>query len=494
MTLAELIRDIPLVDASANITDIAIVGITEDSRKVKPGMIFAALPGVKADGMAFADDAIANGAVLILAGANAQSLRVSVPILRANEPRAALATIAARFYARQPKVIVGVTGTNGKTSVASFLRQIWSANSHAAASLGTIGITTAQVETPLSHTTPDPVTLHSHLARLAEVGITHLAIEASSHGLAQHRLDGVRMTAGAFTNITRDHLDYHETFEAYRAAKVSLFSRLLSPGLPAVIDADGEGASDFIHVASARGLDVATVGFAGDFIRVDTATRVGFKQRLTVSHANRRYDVELPLPGTFQMSNALVAAALAIKLGDDTASVFDALQTLRGAKGRLEYVGETDNGTPIFVDYAHTPDALAKALQALRPYVVGRLHVVFGCGGDRDAGKRPLMGAAAATFADIVYVTDDNPRTEDPALIRRAAMAAAPNAIEIGDRRQAIATAIAGLDKGDILLVAGKGHEPGQTIGTTVIPYSDHEAVETALISLGSRYQMVHRG
>lgn len=444
-------------------------------------MLFAALPGTKADGMAFAEEAARRGAAAVLAGADADARALPLPVLRTGEPRRAFALLAARFYGAQPETVAAVTGTNGKTSVAAFLRQIWASLGREAASLGTVGIVTSKGETPLAHTTPDPVSLHKHLAKLATEGVTHLALEASSHGLDQHRLDGVRISAGAFTNITRDHMDYHPSFEHYLAAKLRLFRELLPPGSPAVIDADSPGAEAAIEAASAAKLTILTVGQRGRGIALKGVERKGFKQRLVIAYNGCSYDADLPLAGAFQISNALVAAGLALGLGADADRVFSAITTLKGAKGRLEYIGETAAGAPVFVDYAHTPDALVKALQALRPYVSGRLHVVFGCGGDRDKGKRPEMGGAATANADAAYVTDDNPRSEDPASIRAAILAGAPGAIEVANRAQAISTAIVALEPGDALLVAGKGHETGQIIGKTVIPFSDHEAVAAAL-------------
>ena len=450
-------------------------------------MMFVALSGTKADGMAFVGEALARGAVAVLAGDTIKASALSVPLLHAAEPRQALAHLAARFYGAQPETVAAVTGTNGKTSVAAFLRQIWTANGFEAASLGTVGIVTSKRETVLAHTTPDPVTLHKYLAALAAEGVTHLAIEASSHGLDQHRLDGVRFSAGAFTNITRDHLDYHPTFEDYFQAKLRLFRELLPPGAPAVIDADSPGADQAIEAAQNRKLNVLTVGQGGQAIALNSIAREGFKQRLSVTFEDRDFSIALPLAGAFQVSNALVAAGLALGLGASAETVFSALAGIRGAKGRLEYIGETALGAPVFVDYAHTPDALVKALQALRPYASSRLHVVFGCGGDRDTGKRPEMGRAAIAHADDVYVTDDNPRSEEPAAIRRAIMAAATGAIEIAGRADAIAFAVGNLKRGDVLLVAGKGHETGQIIGKTVIPYSDHEAVASALAAAARR-------
>ncbi len=450
-------------------------------------MLFAALPGTKADGLAFANDAVRRGAAAILLSSKANADAIPLPVLRAAEPRRALALLAARFYGAQPKTVAAITGTNGKTSVAAFLRQIWAASGLEAASLGTVGIVTGKREIPLVHTTPDPVSLHEHLAVLAREGVTHLALEASSHGLDQHRLDGVNIAAGAFTNITRDHLDYHAAFEDYLAAKLRLFRELLKKGAPAVIDADAPGAEAAQEAAAAAKLHVMTAGRKGTAINLKSAQRDGFKQRLCVLYSGREFKVELPLAGDFQISNALMAAGLAIGLGSPAGGVFESLSKLRGAKGRLEYTGETAQGAPVFVDYAHTPDALVKALQALRPYAAGRLHVVFGCGGDRDKGKRPEMGRAAAANADAVYVTDDNPRSEDPAAIRSAILAAAPAAVEIASRAEAIAAAIGSLKKGDVLLVAGKGHETGQIAGDKVIPFSDHEAVAATLAAMRSR-------
>jgi UDP-N-acetylmuramoyl-L-alanyl-D-glutamate--2,6-diaminopimelate ligase len=331
-----------------------------------------------------------------------------------------------------------------------------------------------------SLTTPDPVALHRTLDALVAEGVTHLAIEASSHGLDQHRLDGVRVAAGAFTNLSRDHLDYHPSIEAYLAAKLRLFEALVVDGGAAVVEADHEHAPTVIAAAEKRALRVVTVGRAGRDIRLTAAAIDGFAQVMTVEHGGKRYVSRLPLPGAFQVENALVAAGLAVATGGEPAAVFAALASLKGASGRLDLAGEK-NGAPIFVDYAHKPDALAKALEALRPYAKGQLAVVFGCGGDRDMGKRPLMGAIAVKLADRVIVTDDNPRSEDPAKIRAEILDAAPGALEIGDRRAAIRDAVTALKRGDVLLVAGKGHETGQIIGDRVLPFSDHEEVAAAL-------------
>ena len=385
-----------------------------------------------------------------------------------------------RFYPRQPQTIAAVTGTSGKTSVAAFTRQIWAALDNEAASIGTIGLVTPRGEVYGSLTTPDPIELARTLDRLAEDGITHLAMEASSHGLDQHRIDGVRVTVGGFTNLSRDHMDYHATEDAYLAAKMILFERIVQDGGAAVVAADGAHAPRVIAVAQKRGLRVLSVGAKGTGLRLIATEIDGFSQTLHVEHEGKTYRVRLPLVGAFQVENALVAAGMAIATGSDPAAVFGVLEGLEGAKGRLELVGQR-NGAPIFVDYAHKPDALAKTLEALRPYAKRKLIVVFGCGGDRDSGKRPIMGEIAAKGADTVIVTDDNPRSENPATIRAAIMAAAPGATEIGDRAEAIGRAIASLQSGDVLVVAGKGHESGQIVGDRVLPFSDHEAVAVAL-------------
>jgi UDP-N-acetylmuramoyl-L-alanyl-D-glutamate--2,6-diaminopimelate ligase len=457
-----------------------VEGLCADSRKVKSGDVFFALAGVKEDGLAFVAQAVAKGASVIVAERAPPLLPSHVAYVGAADARAALAHAAAHFYPRQPATIVAVTGTSGKTSVAAFARQIWAKLGLEAASLGTIGIVSRNVNVYGSLTTPDPIALHRSLDELARAGVTHLALEASSHGLDQKRLDGVRLAAGAFTNLSRDHLDYHATFEAYLAAKLRLFTELLHPGAPAVIDGDSDVADKVVEAASQHGLKVSTVGAKGEAIRLLSASREGFATRLELAYGGRHWEVLLPLPGDFQVSNALVAAGLCIATGGDAGATFGALETLEGAPGRLERIGER-HGAPVFVDYAHKPDALDKALATLRPFVRNRLVVAFGCGGDRDAGKRPIMGAIAARGADVVIVTDDNPRSENPAAIRAAILAAAPGAIEIGDRGLAIRTAVAMLADGDALLIAGKGHETGQIVGDSTLPFSDHEAARAAL-------------
>ena len=479
MTLGDLIG--PEAKLPAPWSRVPIEGLASDSRAVRPGYLFAALPGTATDGGRFIADALQRGAAAILMPSGVTHAGIAAPIVEDADPRHLLALIASRFFALQPKTVVAVTGTNGKTSVASFLRQLWTGRGLAAASLGTVGIVSPSGTQTLAHTTPDPIELHRLLARLAGEGVTHAAIEASSHGLQQRRLDGVQLAAGAFTNISRDHLDYHASFADYFDQKLRLFRELLAPGATAVVDVDSEAGARVAAEAAARGLDVISVGRNATTLKLVSAERDGFGQNLVIEHAGIRYAIGLPLVGHFQGSNALVAAGLALAAGESANEVLPLLARLRGARGRLDLAGRARGGAPIFIDYAHTPDALAKALEALRPYVIGRLAVVFGCGGDRDRGKRPEMGAVAAAQADRVIVTDDNPRGEDAADIRRQILAAAPNATEIGDRAAAIRHAIAELAEGDVLLIAGKGHETGQTIGSTVIPFSDHDAVAVAL-------------
>lgn len=461
-----------------------VSGVAFDSRVVKPRDLFFALAGSKTDGARFIDAAIAAGAVAVVGDHAPDGCKV--PFVATANPRRALALAAARFFPTQPATIAAVTGTSGKTSVAAFARQIWERLGHASASIGTIGLVSPKRTVYGSLTTPDPIALHRQLDEIAREGVTHLAFEASSHGLDQYRLDGVRVSAGGFTNLSRDHMDYHPTVAHYLAAKLRLFRELVPPGGAAVISADHGCSAEAIDAAKSRGLRVMAVGRhgdgAGEGIRLTEAVVEGYSQKLTLEHRGKCYAVRLPLVGEFQIENALVSAGLAIGTGSDAADVLASLEHLEGAKGRLERVGER-NGAPIFVDYAHKPDALAKALQALRPYAKRRLIVVFGAGGDRDAGKRPIMGEIAAENADRVIITDDNPRSENPEAIRAAILATAKGAREIGDRAAAIRAAIEELEDGDALLVAGKGHETGQIVGGEVLPFSDHEAVAAALAS-----------
>ena len=475
------LRDLlPEAAIDARLAAIDIAGLSADSRKIRPGFLFVAIAGAKADGAHFARQAAAGGAVAIAAEQQPEGLSPTVAFVQVDNARRALALAAANFYARQPQTIAAVTGTSGKTSVAAFTRQIWSALGFQSASIGTVGVVSPNGEQYGSLTTPDPVDLHHTLDRLAAEGVTHLALEASSHGLDQHRLDGVRIAAGGFTNLSRDHLDYHPTIEAYLAAKLRLFDDLIESGGTAVVGTDDCYAGQVIDVARKRGLKVMTVGENGEDIRLAGGTIDGFAQVIDVAHGGRRYTVKLPLVGAFQVQNAALAAGLTIATGDEPARTFAALEHLTGAKGRLELVGNR-NGAPIFIDYAHKPDALKKALASLRPYAKGRLTVVFGAGGDRDSGKRPIMGRVAVEGADKVIVTDDNPRSENPAAIRAAILADAPGAAEIGDRAEAIRKAIAELKSGDVLLIAGKGHETGQIVGDRILPFSDHDAVVAAL-------------
>jgi UDP-N-acetylmuramoyl-L-alanyl-D-glutamate--2,6-diaminopimelate ligase len=475
------LADLPLENArfDPRFAGLALGGIASDSRKVKPGDLFVAVPGTKADGLGFVPAALGQGAVAVMTE-RAPDLPPEVALIQVADVRRALARCAAAFYPRQPATIAAVTGTSGKTSVAAFTRQIWAALGHPAASLGTIGVVSPRGEEYGSLTTPDPIELHRTLDRLAGEGVTHLALEASSHGLDQRRLDGVRIAAGAFTNLSRDHLDYHPTIEAYLAAKIRLFDTLVAQDGTAVIGVDDCYAGQVAEAARRRGLKLMTVGVDGDDIRLKDGAIDGFAQAVTLGHAGRDYKIKLPLVGAFQVENAALAAGLAIATGGDPARVFAALETLQGAKGRLELAG-TRNGASIFIDYAHKPDALKKALDALRPYASGKLIVVFGAGGDRDRGKRPIMGRIAHENADRVIVTDDNPRSEDAAAIRAAIVAEAPGAAEIGERGEAIRAAIAGLQHGDVLLLAGKGHETGQIVGDRVLPFSDHDAVAKVL-------------
>ncbi|WP_316184019.1 MULTISPECIES: UDP-N-acetylmuramoyl-L-alanyl-D-glutamate--2,6-diaminopimelate ligase [unclassified Bradyrhizobium] len=481
MKLHDLLGDQATLDAP--IAAVEISGLAVDSRAVRPGDLFFALSGTKTDGSRFIAAAIAAGAVAV-AGAAGPGTGLAVPFIALPNPRRALALASSRFYPRQPATIAAVTGTSGKTSVAAFTRQIWQRLGHSSASIGTVGLVSDKRTVYGSLTTPDPIALHRQIDEITQDGVTHLAFEASSHGLDQFRLDGVRVSAGGFTNLSRDHMDYHPDIAHYLNAKLRLFRDLVPPGGPAVISADHECSPEVIAAAQTRGLRLMTVGThgdgAGEGIRLVAVAIDGFAQQLQIQHCGRMHAVRLPLVGAFQIENALVAAGLAIGTGSDPQAVFESLEQLEGAKGRLELVGE-HNGAPIFIDYAHKPDALAKALHALRPYAPRKLVVVFGAGGDRDTGKRPLMGAIAAEEADSVIVTDDNPRSEDPAAIRAAILAAVPGAREIGDRTEAIRVAIGELQPGDALVIAGKGHETGQIIGSTILHFSDHEAVADAL-------------
>lgn len=466
--------------------DLEISGLTPDSRAVKPGFLFAALKGGKVDGARFVADAIARGAAAVLASPDvAAGLgEAGVPVLSDANPRRRLALIAARFHAPQPRTIVAVTGTNGKTSVAGFTRQLWRLVGHAAASLGTLGVVGDGPDRPLGHTTPEPVRLHAALAELREHGVDHVALEASSHGLDQFRLDGVGLAAAAFTNLTQDHYDYHPTPEAYRAAKFRLFEELLPRGAAAVLNADVPECADLVAIARKRGLRAITFGASGADLRlVDVRSEPG-GQVLDIAAGGMTRTVRLPLAGGFQAANALASAGLVVATGTASGDAIEALAGLVGVPGRLQEAAVLGNGARVYVDYAHTPDALANVLAVARAMTRSRLHVVFGCGGDRDRAKRPLMGAIAARLADRSVITDDNPRTEDAAEIRRAILAAAPGAIEIGDRAEAIRQAMHELRANDVLVVAGKGHEQGQIVGQRTLPFDDVAMVKGVAVQL----------
>ncbi|MGO8917437.1 MAG: UDP-N-acetylmuramoyl-L-alanyl-D-glutamate--2,6-diaminopimelate ligase [Stellaceae bacterium] len=468
-----------------------IRGLTADSRTVKPGFLFAALPGSKTDGRRFVEDAVARGAVAVLtddpgALSGLSQRQPPVHVVFDANPRRRLARMAARFYAPQPETLVAVTGTNGKTSVTVFTRQIWQHLGHRAASFGTIGIVGPDFEQPGSLTTPDPVSLHQELSLLARSGINHVALEASSHGLDQYRLDGLELAAAAFTNLTRDHLDYHRDMEAYFAAKARLFTELLPPDGTAVLNADSAEAMRLEQLCRQRRETVITFGSApGADLRLVAARPLAAGQELELQALGEHRTFVLPLMGAFQASNALAALGLAIAGGAPVAAALDTLALLQGAPGRLQQVASHANGAPVIVDYAHTPDALETVLTALRAHGRGRLVADFGCGGDRAAGKRPQMGAIAERLADLVIVTDDNPRSEDPAAIRRAILAQCPKAEEIGDRAQAIRRGLALLQPGDVLLIAGKGHERGQIIAGVTHPFEDAAVARDAVAELG---------
>jgi UDP-N-acetylmuramoyl-L-alanyl-D-glutamate--2,6-diaminopimelate ligase len=465
--------------------DPPIEGVTADSRKVRPGWLFAALPGAKVDGRSFAPRAVEQGAVAVLAGREIEGL--ASPLVIASDPRRVYALAAAAFWGSQPATCVAVTGTNGKTSVAGFCRQMFAQAGFKAASMGTLGVRVSapgiadEQVTPPGLTTPDAADVAELMARVAQSGVTHLALEASSHGIDQRRLDGVRLAAAGFLNLTQDHLDYHGTMGVYRAAKLRLFETLLTRGKTAVLNADSDAYAAFAGTAVSAGQSLMSVGEAGQGLQLLDRALLPDGQALKILHEGRTYDVRLPLAGAFQASNALVAAGLCIAAGLSPEQAFAGLETLEGAPGRLQRVGTGPRGGEAYVDYAHTPDGLETVLKALRPHVRGKLIVVFGAGGDRDRGKRPLMGKIAADHADLAIVTDDNPRSENPAAIRAEIMAGASGLKEIGDRGEAIRAAAAQLCEGDILVVAGKGHEQGQTVAGVVHPFDDLTETAQAL-------------
>lgn len=487
MRLTELIRRSGLVPppmVTPAHADPEIAGLSSDSRTVQAGYLFAALAGTKADGARFINDAARKGAVAALVGEGAHGVDAELALVQAKDARLALARFAAGFYGIQPRVVAAVTGTNGKSSVAHFTRAIWQALGLQAASMGTLGLVSPRLNRAGGLTTPDPVAIHRDLAELAKAGVDHLALEASSHGLDQHRLDGIGFAAAAYTNLSRDHLDYHRTMEAYFAAKARLFADLLPAGGTAVINADTPEAESLIALGRSRRHRLLRYGAAGSELKLLSTAMTAHGQHLALDVLGRRYDIELNLVGAYQAANVL--AALGLVLAEDISidRAVAVLASLEGAPGRLQHVGSTKDGAPVYVDYAHTPDALETVLKALRPHVGKRLLVVFGCGGDRDAGKRPIMGGIAARLADLAILTDDNPRTEDAAAIRRAVREGARDAAnlrEIGDRHEAIDAAVAELRAGDALIIAGKGHEPGQIVGATVLPFDDAEVAREAL-------------
>lgn len=466
-----------------------ITGLAADSREIKEGFLFAALPGTRVHGGEFIQYALRMGAAAILTDvqgaqiAEAELAGSNAALIIAEDPRQTLAYTAALWFGEQPGIVAAVTGTNGKTSVSSFLRMIWQELGLEAINLGTTGVE-GDFQAPLQHTTPEPITLHRTLAAACQAGVEFAAMEASSHGLEQRRLDGVQLTAAGFTNFTQDHLDYHETFEDYFAAKAGLFARVLPEEGTAVINIDDERGVDIAAIAKARGQHIVTVGRSGADLNLDAQRFDATGQDIRFTFRGQSFMARLNLIGGFQSENVLLAAGLAIACGADPERTFEVLHELKTVRGRMQHAATRKNGATVFVDYAHTPDAVQTALQAMRPHVMGRLVAVVGAGGDRDAGKRPLMGQAAAQNADVVFVTDDNPRSEDPASIRAMVMQGALEAIEVGDRAEAILRAVDTLQPGDALLIAGKGHESGQIVGDDVLPFDDVEQASVAVSAL----------
>ena len=469
-----------------------ITGLTVDSREVQDGFLFAALPGTRVHGGEFIQYALRMGAAAILTDAEGAEIAAGelaasdAALVVVEDPRQALAGCAALWFGAQPQTIVAVTGTNGKTSVSTFVRQIWMELGHAAVNLGTTGVEGAW-SAPLAHTTPEPITLHRCLSEAAANGVTHAAMEASSHGLEQRRLDGVHLAAAGFSNFTQDHLDYHETFEAYFAAKAGLFDRVLPQDGTVVINMSDPKGAEVRKIAQARGQDVLTVGLGDADLCLMNQRFDATGQDLRFSWQGKVFQTRLNLIGGFQAENILLACGLVIAGGEEPERVFETLPHLTTVRGRMQLAATRQNGAAVFVDYAHTPDAVATALKALRPHVMGRLIAIVGAGGDRDATKRPLMGKAAADHADVVFVTDDNPRSEDPATIRAAVLLGAPDATEVGDRAEAILRGIDALQPGDALLIAGKGHETGQIVGDQVLPFDDVEQASISVAALDGR-------
>ena len=490
MRLTELVEDTATeMQSTADFEDIDVRGLSVDSREVGPGFLFAALPGSHADGRDFIDQAVENGAAAVLApsGTALKTYARPVGLITDDNPRRRLALMAARFHGGQPEVVAAVTGTNGKTSVASFTRQIWSGLGYRAASLGTLGLIPERSDAPASLTTPDPVELHRCLKSLADDGVDHLVLEASSHGLDQYRLDGVRVAAAAFTNLSRDHLDYHGDMAAYLDAKLRLFTDLLAGDGTAVLNADIAEYQTIRAVCEGRGVKIVTYGVADSDLRLMSQEPTAEGQRLIVDIFGRAHTLTLPLIGTFQAANVLAALGLALATGIAPEAALARLPHLDGVPGRIELAARTPNGGQVYVDYAHTPDALSTVLKAVRPHTQRRLAVIVGCGGDRDRGKRPIMGEIAGRLADWVIVTDDNPRGEDPAAIRGEILAAVPDAEEFDDRGEAITSAVAALGPGDVLVIAGKGHESGQIVGDRILPFNDRDVAQAAVARLSER-------
>jgi UDP-N-acetylmuramoyl-L-alanyl-D-glutamate--2,6-diaminopimelate ligase len=471
MRLGSLLAEFGLGATTGATADGVVTGFAIDHRKIAPGTIFGAFEGLRVNGEDFIADAIAAGAIAVVARpeANVQG----VPHIADAVPRRLFAQLAARFFAPFPETTVAVTGTNGKTSTVELTRQLWRMLGHHAASIGTLGVTTSVDQVSTGLTTPDIVTFLSNMSGLRREGVTHAAFEASSHGLSQYRTEGLPVRAGAFTNLSRDHLDYHGDMESYFAAKMRLFDEVVGDDGAAVIWADDEWSQQVIDRVSERGLRLLSVGVGGEALRLVSRTPTQLGQNLVIAAQGREYKVNLPLIGAYQAANALVSAGLVIATGEDTAKVLELLGRVQPVRGRLERAVISKAGAPVYVDYAHTPDGLRAAIEALRPHTRGKLIALFGAGGDRDTGKRPEMGRIAAQLADHVIVTDDNPRSEEPSTIRAAIMAGAPGAVEIGGRRDAIAAAIAQAGGDDIVLLAGKGHEQGQIIGDRVLPFDD---------------------
>lgn len=481
-----LVEDRMPITLSEHERELDVAGLAADSRAVEPGFLFAALAGSQTDGALYAREAIQRGAVAVLCSNSAfHELKDEAAVIIPDEnPRLKLAQIASRFYPRQPQSIAAVTGTNGKTSIASFARQIWSSVGLRAASMGTLGVVWPGGETKLAHTTPDPIAVHQALDDLTGKGVTHLALEASSHGLAQHRLDGVRIKAAAFSNLTRDHLDYHHSFEAYQYAKFRLFGELLDPGRTAVLNADSDVFAELENLCWGRGQKVFSVGWSGKDIRLESTDLHRHGQTLNLRYKGQPIKAEIPLVGSFQATNALLAVGLVIACGTPASDAIGAIERLEGVPGRLEHVLDTRNGASVYVDYAHTPDALSAVLTALRPHTEGRLHLAFGCGGDRDKGKRQQMGDIARQLADLTIITDDNPRSEEPSTIRSDILKGAPAAENIGNRADAIRHALKNLDPGDLLVVAGKGHEVGQILRDRTVSFDDRLEIAKAASEL----------